>query len=179
MKNNSIDSRLLAIAKEHSCEICQRGDLEYRNSDNEDYIEVSVGSLTAILEDAFHLGYSDGKRSAAAAGPFFRPDVKVLPDYEPVDRNDPESEKTAVRLSLPTNFSTKAQALWLYLDDTAFLYAYKGRLVLTDESCELTEAGDGSHDAPWGSPRAICDSWDELERWMETAYDDLKEDGLL
>ena len=97
----------------------------------------------------------------------------------PVDMNDREMESTAIELTLPTGLSAKAQACWDYFDGTAFAYEYKDRLVVTDEGLYLTEHGDGSAEAPYGSPRWVCDSWEELEQILEETYDDLKEDGLL
>ena len=97
----------------------------------------------------------------------------------PVDRNDRESEKTAIELSLPEGFSDKAKACWEYFDGTAFAFEYKGRLVITDESLYLTEHGDGTREAPFGGPRLECDSWEEVEDWLELVYDELDEDGLL
>lgn len=97
----------------------------------------------------------------------------------PIDRNDLQGAKTAVELTLPTGFSEKAWACWDYFDGTAFLYEYKGRLVVTDESLYLTAHGDGTTAAPLGFPRWECDSWEELERILEMTYDELKEDGII
>lgn len=47
---------LLEIAKSTAYSVEQRGDLEYRMSDSEDFIEVSVGSIEEMLEQAFLLG---------------------------------------------------------------------------------------------------------------------------
>lgn len=47
---------LLNIAKKHSWEIENRGDLETRMSDADDFIEVSVWGLKAMLEAAYKLG---------------------------------------------------------------------------------------------------------------------------
>ncbi len=97
----------------------------------------------------------------------------------PIDRNNPEQAATAIELSLPTGLSAKAWKCWDYFDGTAFAYEYQGRLVVTDEVLELTEYGDGSHEAPFGAPRWVCDSWEELEQILEETYDDLKEDGCI
>ena len=98
---------------------------------------------------------------------------------DPVDRSDREHEHTAFELTLPTGLSGTAQACWDYFDGTAFAYEYKGRLVVTDESLDLAEFGDGSHEAPFGAPRWVVDSWEELEQVLEATYDDLEADGLL
>ena len=47
---------LLAIAKQASYAIEQRGDLEYRMNDEEDFLDLSVGAIEAMLEQAFLLG---------------------------------------------------------------------------------------------------------------------------
>ena len=51
--------------------------------------------------------------------------------------------------------------------------------MVTDESLYLTAHGDGTAEAPLGSPRWECDSWEELETVLEQTYDDLLEDGLI
>lgn len=97
----------------------------------------------------------------------------------PIDRNNPEQAATAIELSLPTGLSAKAWKCWDYFNGTAFAYEYQGKLVVTDEALELTEYGDGSHEAPFGAPRWVCDSWEELEQILEETYDDLKEDSCI
>lgn len=47
---------LLEIAKKASYAIEQRGDLEYRMNDEEDFVDLSVGTIEAMLEQAFLLG---------------------------------------------------------------------------------------------------------------------------
>ena len=111
---------------------------------------------------------------------FLRPDNRITFCGErPVDRSDPENARTAVELTLPTGLSEKAQACLDYFDGTAFAFEYLGRLVVTDEALDLTEFGDGSHEAPFGAPRWVVDSWEELEQILEANYDDLKADDLL
>lgn len=111
---------------------------------------------------------------------FLREDNQVTYCGEdPIDRNDPEGAKDAVEMTLPTGFSEKAWACWDYFEGTAFLYEYKDRLVVTDESLYLTAHGDGTHDAPLGFLRWECDSWEELERILEQTYDELAEDGMI
>ena len=53
---------LLEIAKKHSIDVQDRGDLEYRGNDAEDFIEVMAISLKDMLEEAYELGKKDGKR---------------------------------------------------------------------------------------------------------------------
>lgn len=110
---------------------------------------------------------------------FDRPDTRIYDDYEAIDMNDPASQGEAVEYALPEGFSDKAKACWRYFDGSAFLFAYKGRLVMTDESLYLTEHGDGTSEAPFGAPRAEFDAWDEVEAWLEAVYDELLEDGLV
>ena len=51
-----MEQQLLEIAKKHSAVIAERGDLEERGCDSEDFIELSVWSLKAMLEEAYQLG---------------------------------------------------------------------------------------------------------------------------
>ncbi len=75
-------------------------------------------------------------------------------DDAPVDRNDPESAETAIRWSLPSWFCKNAKTVYYkYFEGSAYVFEYKGRLVVTDESLELTEYGDGSADSPLSFPR--------------------------
>ncbi len=108
---------------------------------------------------------------------FLRPDTHMIVGYRPTDMNDHENERSAVELALPTGFSEKAKACWEYFRDAAAIFEYSNCLVVTDESLYLTEHGDGSHDASFGAPRWICDSWEELESILEEVYDDLAEDS--
>ena len=119
--------------------------------------------------------------SADAEGlKFLRDDNQITYCGEcPVDMNDRGSEGTAIELTLPTGLSGKAWKCWDYFDGTAFAFEYKGRLVVTDESLYLTEHGDGSREAPFGFPRWVVDSWEELEKVLEETYDDLEADDLL
>ena len=110
---------------------------------------------------------------------YARRDVRIYTDQQPVDRNNPESAASAIEYSLPSGFSGKAKACWQYFSGAAYLFEYKGRLVMTDESLELTEYGDGSREAPFGAPRGEFDTWEEVEEWLEAVYDDLQSDDLL
>lgn len=47
---------LLEIAKHHNLTIKNRGDLETRHSDSEDFIELSVWSLKAMLKESYEAG---------------------------------------------------------------------------------------------------------------------------
>ena len=110
---------------------------------------------------------------------FQRTDIRIYNDLQPIDMNDRASEGTAIEYALPTGFSDKAKACWDYFEGAAFLFSYKGKLVITDESLYLTEHGDGSHEAPFGAPRGEFDTWEEVEAWLEAVYDDLEADGCL
>ena len=177
--NSDTRGALERIAMEASVSLRERGGIEARSNDAEDFPEVSILGIQRMLEEAYRLGRAHGRRSLESPFKFLRSDSQVLTGNEPVDRNDPDSEGEAVEFAVPTGFSDKAKALMEYLDDTGFIFAYKGQLVLTDESLELTEAGDGSHEAPFGGPRMVCDSWEELERRLEEDYDGMKADGLI
>lgn len=47
---------LLDIAKEYSYDVHERGDLETRHNDTEDFLDISVWGLKAMLEEAYNLG---------------------------------------------------------------------------------------------------------------------------
>ena len=94
----------------------------------------------------------------------------------PIDRNDPGRASTAIEIRFPETFSDKAKKALLYLDDTIFLFVYKGRFVATDESLYLTEHGDGTHEAPTGCPRWEGDNLEKLEKWLEEVADDIDEE---
>ena len=94
-----------------------------------------------------------------------------------VDRNDPKAEVTAIELRFPATFSKRAWKVIRYFAGAMFLYAYKGKFVVTDESLELTEAGDGTHGAPYGAPRWVGDSLDDLEQWLLQIADEYDADA--
>lgn len=89
-----------------------------------------------------------------------------------VDRNDPVAAKTAIELQFPRTFSARAWRVIRYMEGTIFLYSYKGKFVTTDESLELTEYGYGTKDSPYGCPRWVGDSLEDLEWWLESVADD-------
>lgn len=111
---------------------------------------------------------------------FYRQDSHIIkrldPRDQPIDKNDPANEHTAIEYAIPEGFSWKAKATMNYLDGTAFIYEYKDQIVLTDESLYLTAHGDGTMDSPIGFPRGTFAGWDELERWLEMVYDEEHED---
>ncbi|MBR1689646.1 MAG: hypothetical protein IJ713_02585 [Oscillibacter sp.] len=88
-----------------------------------------------------------------------------------IDRNDPQAAATAIELQFPKTFSTKAWRVIRYMEGAMYLYSYKGKFVATDESLELTEYGDGSHEAPYGAPRFVCNTLDEMEETLEELAD--------
>lgn len=47
---------ILNIAKKHSYAVKVRRSLERRNTDSEDFLDISVWSLQAMLEKAYELG---------------------------------------------------------------------------------------------------------------------------
>ena len=48
--------QLLEIAKKNSYAVENRGDLEKRNNDSEDFLDISVWSLKEMLREAYELG---------------------------------------------------------------------------------------------------------------------------
>ena len=93
------------------------------------------------------------------------------------DRNDPKAAITAIELRFPPTFSERAWKVINYFDGTMFLYVYKGKFVVTDESLDLTEAGDGSAEAPFGAPHWIGESLEDLEKWLLQIADEYDADG--
>ena len=51
-----IDKKIYEIAAKHLIEVAERGGLETRNSDREDFLEVSVWALEAALKEAYEAG---------------------------------------------------------------------------------------------------------------------------
>jgi len=93
-----------------------------------------------------------------------------------IDRNDPVAAATAVELHFPDTFSIRAWRVIDYFEGTMFLYAYKGQFVVTDESLELTEYGDGSPGSPYGAPRWVGETLDDLEQWLLEIADEYDAD---
>lgn len=89
----------------------------------------------------------------------------------PIDMNDVVGALTAIYIPLPESFSARAHKVWDYLEGTAFLFFYKGKYVVTDESLYLTNHGDGSREAPLSGPRYTCDTLDQVEAWLEYVAD--------
>ena len=89
-----------------------------------------------------------------------------------IDRNDPEAAVTAIELRFPITFSGRAWKVINHFDGSMFLYAYKGKFIVTDEGLELTEYGDGTLESPYGAPRWTGNSLDELEQWLEQIADE-------
>jgi hypothetical protein len=109
---------------------------------------------------------------------FLNKHTRILHGRHPIDMNDRIGERTAAELALPDNFSDKAKACWEYYKGAAYIFEYKGRLVITDESLYLTDHGDGSHSAPFGGPRWVCDSWEDVKRNLEQNYDEVADPEL-
>lgn len=55
-REEKVNKAILEIAMNNSTAICHRGDLEKRNNDNEDFLEVSVWGLKKMLKEAYELG---------------------------------------------------------------------------------------------------------------------------
>lgn len=56
------EEKLLEIAMKNSVEMKDRGDFETRNSDPDDFLEVSIWGLKAMLEEAFEAGQRVGMK---------------------------------------------------------------------------------------------------------------------
>ena len=58
----STDDKLLKIAMNHSCKVKERGSLDTKYNDDEDFIELSVWGLKRALKEAYELGLKEGKK---------------------------------------------------------------------------------------------------------------------
>ena len=54
--------KLEEIAMTTSCTLAERGGIEVRNNDREDFPEIEITGLQAMLEDAYRMGLADGKK---------------------------------------------------------------------------------------------------------------------
>ena len=97
----------------------------------------------------------------------------------PIDMNDPIGAFTAIEIRFPESFSKKAWRVIDYFEGAAFLYVYKGKFVVTDESLYLTMHGDGTNETPFGGPRAVCETIEAVERWLEQVADEYDKDGSI
>lgn len=110
---------------------------------------------------------------------FLEEHTDITSGETPNDVVCPEDACTAIEYLLPDNFSEKAKKHFNeYYSGSAYIFEYKGKLVVTDEGLDLTEGGDG-FEVPYCAPRWVCDSWKEVEAALEQSYDDLLESGLL
>lgn len=92
---------------------------------------------------------------------------------QPIDHNDPEAAKTALQIFLPDSIDIRAKLALRYLDDTAFIFWYKGKLVVTDESLALTEYEGvipGRTYGPENKPVRIV----EFPRWEGSTLQELE-----
>ena len=96
---------------------------------------------------------------------------------KPIDKNNLDGVygATAVALDWPEDLSKKAKEALDYLDDTAYLFHYLGKYIITDESLWLTEFGNGTMDSPYDFPRAEFSSLDEAGPWLECVADELED----
>lgn len=108
---------------------------------------------------------------------FMRPDTHIICGEQPVDYSDPEGAKDAIEYAVPDGFCEEAKAMMNYLEGAAFIFSYKGNLVLTDETLELTECRPGKLGIPEnlvGGPRVVCPDWNDLECWLTACYEEME-----
>ena len=53
--------KVLTVAKKHIYGVKDRGDLEARYCDSEDFLDIAVWCLKAALEEAYELGLKEGQ----------------------------------------------------------------------------------------------------------------------
>ena len=96
---------------------------------------------------------------------------------KPIDKQNLDGVygATAVAMDWPEDLSEKAKEALEYLDDTAYLFHYLGKYIITDESLWLTEFGGGSTNSPFGFPRAELSSLKEVGPWLESVAKGLEE----
>ena len=58
----STEEKLLKIAMNHSSKVKERGSLDTKYNDDEDFIELSVWGLKRALKEAYELGLKEGKK---------------------------------------------------------------------------------------------------------------------
>ena len=56
------EKKLEQIAMAYSIEIMERGGLDTKNNDREDFPEISIWSIRDILKEAYKAGLEDGKK---------------------------------------------------------------------------------------------------------------------
>ena len=101
--------------------------------------------------------------------------------HSAIDKNDPAQQHTAVEYEFPPEFSPRAKMALDYFEagsehSAAFLFAYNGKLIVTDESLWLTAHGNGTSGSPLGFPRMECNTLAAVEEWLEQIADELDED---
>ena len=102
---------------------------------------------------------------------------KNMKDLNAIDKQNLDGAygATAVAMDWPEDLSEKAKEALGYLDDTAYLFHYLGKYIITDESLWLTEFGNGTMDSPYGFPRAEFSSLEEVGPWLESVADELED----
>ena len=56
MKKAQVEKQLLEVAMKHSIAMEVRKSFKKKNSDSEDFVEMAIWNLKAMLEDAYRLG---------------------------------------------------------------------------------------------------------------------------
>lgn len=100
-----------------------------------------------------------------------------------IDKNNLDGQygATAVEIPWPKGLSEKARKTLAYFDVgderwcAAYLFFYRGKYIITDESGWLTDFGTGKMDDPIGFPRNEFDRISEIEPWLETTWGDVKD----
>ncbi|MBO7662796.1 MAG: hypothetical protein J6U01_05455 [Clostridia bacterium] len=57
-------AELEKIAMTASYALQERGGIDMRNSDREDFLEIEISSIQVMLEDAYRLGLEDAKKKS-------------------------------------------------------------------------------------------------------------------
>lgn len=96
------------------------------------------------------------------------------------DRNnlDGKNGRTAVRIGWPYGLSTKQKQVAAYWDsamEPVEIFLYMGKYIITDESGYLTEYRGKKYAC--GGPIRVCSTEEEVKKWMNDSYEDLKAEG--
>lgn len=145
---------------------CQPNDFDHFDESDSRYWNVVYYDHKLSTEDADH--YSMDYLGTDGSDDF------------PNDAENSNDSEAAEEVAWPEGMSQRAMMVLEYFEGTMYLFRYKGKYVITDESGALEESGDGSTGKPIEGPRAIFDSTEEIEPWLESIadeYDRIQEKG--
>lgn len=111
----------------------------------------------------------------SAPATFWRQDTIAM-DSGAYDRTISRLPVPVTEYTVPTGFCPAALEMMNYLEGTAFIFEYGDVLIMTDESLDLTIAGDGTPQDPYGGPRGVFETWDEMEAFLAETWKEIDPD---